>query len=259
MLSKTRLVAAATTLLLAALPALAASAPAEAALPTRAVAAGDPGVRLSTFKFRDVVMNRERFDGSFYFAELRGRDQGRLRTWGRLAGHSLQPGDGEPEDQRPSGGGAVQLHRLQLHQRRKDRDRRARPQRPGAWPLDRGPGLARHHRQRRGPLGDARQHRHVLRPSAEPRLDRRSSLRPGGDPHRSAQVRDARTWKAKSARRAVVERKVGASWKLVRTVRVNAAGKAKLRLRSPQRFTYRVKVKQTATTAGSSATTRGRV
>ena len=55
-----------------------------------------------------------------------------------------------------------------------------------------------------------------------------------------AQVRDARTWKAKSARRAVVERKVGASWRLVRKVRVNAAGKAQLRLRSPQRFTYRV-------------------
>lgn len=257
---RTRLLASLTPLVLA-VPVVATSAPATATVPPepRVAAAGDPDVRLSTFRFKDVVMDRKAFDGFTYFARLTGSikaDFGPGVDWQANAYNPVTVSlkvNGRPA--------APPFNYLGFNftNPAKTAIASSAPNYLGAGRWTVGPvslAITDNGVDRSAMLANSDTF-YVRRPSmawiGAKRAGQRVTIKV------RAQVRDARTWKPKSARRAVVERKVGGSWRPVRKVRVNSAGKATLTVRSRGRFHYRVKIKQTATTAGSTDVTRGRV
>lgn len=256
--ARTRLVASVTPLLLA-LPVAATAAPAGAGVSARTAYAGDPDVTLTTFSFSDVVMSRDYFDGNTYFARLKGTVRARFAP-----GVGWQPNAYNPVtvSLRVNGSPAAAPFNyvgFNFTNAAKTAVEAAAPNYLGAGRWTVGPvSLA---------ITDNGVDRSAMLSNTDTFYVRRPSLTSIGARRSGrlvtitvrAQVRDARTWKPESARRALVERKVRGGWRLVRKVRVNSAGKASLRLRSAQRLAYRVRVEQTATTAGSTAVTRGRV
>ena len=233
--TRTRLVASLTPLLLTAPVAFTATPATATPAPERQVAAaGDPAVSLSTFRFQDVVMNRNRFDGNFYFAELRGAIKANFGPGVDWQGTAFNPVTVSLRINGRPAAPPFNFIGFNFTNGARTAIGALAPNNLGAGRWTVGPvSLA---------ITDNGVDRSAMLGNTDTFYVRRPSLTSiGARRHGNlvtltirAQVRDARTWKPKSAHKALVERKVRGGWKLVRKVRVNSAGKGSLRLRSPR-------------------------